>query len=160
MIYCDIGDCSLANNKCKECQYSDKCDYIWVSNIWKKNSELLTPLMPGWVKPVFKNKKIISFTGNQDFCIFNISKKTGLITIQDICVAQEARGNGICKNILNYLMLTYDTDIIAKCVKDSSAESFWSHVGKKLTEEQSKQRVVCTYLVENKDKKIKKMELF
>ena len=57
-------------------------------------------------------------------------------------------------------MQKYDRDIIAKCVKNSSAEAFWSHVGEKIGEEPSKQRSLCIYKVVNKDKKMTKMELF
>lgn len=160
MKYCQIQDCSQANNKCQQCFFLDSCDYPWVAAIWKKNSDLLTPLMPGWVKPEFKNKKIITITEASDFCIFNIPKNKDYVTIQDICVDEAARGQGISKQILTFLMSTYDRDILAKCVKDSSAESFWSHLGEKVSEEPSKQRTVCTYKVANTNKKIKKMELF
>lgn len=160
MKYCKIEDCTKANNNCNECSFSDSCDYPWVAAIWKKNSELLTPLMPGWVKPEFKAGKIISITGTSDFCIFNIPKKGDTITIQDICVDESMRGQGISKQILQELMVMYDRDIITKCVKDSSAEGFWSHIGKKIREEPSKKRTVCVYKVDNTNKQLRKQELF
>lgn len=160
MRYCNIEDCSKSNNKCKECEFSATCDYPWVAEIWKKNSDLLTPLMPGWVKPEFKNNHIMSITGKYDFCIFNVPKKADYVTIQDICIDESARGQGISKQIINYLMTNFDRDIITKCVKDSSAESFWSHVGEKISEEPSKQRYVCVYRIINKNKKAYKEELF
>lgn len=160
MIYCSIEDCSEANNKCTECRYRENCDYIWVSDIWKKNSDLLTPLIPGWVKPVFRTNHIITITKQHDFCIFNVPKRTDTITIQDICVDEHARGQGISRKILQDLMNTYDRDIIAKCVKDSSAESFWSHIGEKIGEEPSKQRTLSVYKVHNLNKKQNKLELF
>lgn len=160
MIYCEIKDCSESNNKCINCRYKDCCDFVWVSNIWKKNSELLTPLMPGWVKPEFRNNHIITITRKYDFCIFNVPKKSDTITIQDICVDSECRGKGISKQILETLMNTYDRDIIAKCVKGTSADSFWSHIGEKIGEEPGKKRILCVYKVYNTNKKIRKTELF
>lgn len=158
--FCEIADCSKAANKCKECDYQTNCDFVWVSEIWKHNSELLTPLMPGWVKPEFTNHKIVSITKNSDFCIFNVPKNKEYITIQDICIDEKARGKGISKQLLNGLMEMYDRDIIAKCVKDSSAEQFWSHLGIKIDEEQSKKRIVCSYKVCNPNKKIIRSDLW
>ena len=160
MYICKIFDCADANNKCQNCLHQKICDYCWISDIWKKNNTLLTPLMPGWVKPEFKADHVISATGKYDFCIFNIPKKGDYIIIQDICVDEEARGQGISKQLINYLMITYDRDIVVKCVKDSSAESFWAHIGTKIGEEPSKKRIVCTYKVINKNKKTYKIDLF
>ena len=39
MRFCKVCDCTEANNKCKECKYnSGECDYVWIEQIWKKNS--------------------------------------------------------------------------------------------------------------------------
>lgn len=160
MKYCKVYDCSKAENKCQNCEFKDICDFVWISEIWKKNSSLLTPLMPGWVKPEFKANHVITISGKYDFCIFNNPKKKDTITIQDICVAEEGRGQGLSKQLINNLMEAYDKDIIAKCVKGSSAESFWSHLGVKIGEEPSKQRSLSIYLVENKNKKFLKEDLF
>lgn len=160
MKYCKIEDCTKANNKCSECEFSSSCDYPWVAAIWKNNSDLLTPLMPGWVKPNFRENKIISLTGDSDFCIFNVPKKADYVTIQDICVDESARGKGISKQLIAELMQLYDRDVLVKCVKDSSAEGFWAHLGEKIGEEPSKKRVVSIYRVENKHKQFKKEELF
>lgn len=160
MRTCKIADCTSANNNCKDCNYKDSCDFPWVSDIWKKNQALLTPLMPGWVKPIFRENKIITITGTSDFCIFNVPKKSDTITIQDICIDESARGMGLSKEILNSLMSYYDRDILTKCVKDSTAEAFWSHIGEKISEEPSKQRTVCVYRVINPNKKQYKEVLF
>lgn len=162
MRYLQIPDgyCVACNNKCQECEVNTTCDFPWVSAIWKKNSKLLTPLMPGWVKPEFKNKHIVSVSGKYDWCIFNVPKKSDTITIQDICVDEEGRGQGLSKKIINGLMEEYDRDIIAKCIKGSSADSFWSHIGTKLYEEPSKQTTLCVYRVKNTNKKIDKQDLW
>ena len=157
---CVLCDCTEANNKCKECKYAEECDFPWVAELWKQNSEFLTPLMPGWVKPEFTNGKMITTGTGESWCIFNASKRKGTVTIQDICVGEKSRGKGASREILNYLMTTYDQDIIAKCVKGSSAEDFWSHLGTKIGEEPSKKRDVCVYLVKNPNKRIKKVDLF
>ena len=159
MRTCKIFDCP-ENNKCSECEYRNCCDYVWISEIWKKNSDLLTPLMPGWVKPDFKAGHIVTESGKYDFCIFNNPKKKDAITIQDICVDEAGRGQGLSRKLINGLMERYDKDIIAKCVQGSSAESFWSHLGTKISEEPSKKRTLSVYLVENKNKKMFKEDLF
>ena len=159
MRVCKIKDCP-SDNKCATCPYNDECDYVWVSNIWKKNSKLLTPLNPGWVKPDFRAGHIITESGKFDFCIFNNPKNKDTITIQDICVDEQGRGQGIAKKLLNDLMEKFDKDIIAKCIKGTSAESFWKHIGEKLYEEPSKQSILCVYKVKNKNKKQSKIELF
>ena len=160
MRICKVCDCSVAKNKCKECPYIAECDYVWVSEIWKKNAKLLTPLNPMYVKPMFRDNHIITVTGEHDFCIFNVPKRTDTITIQDICVDEGARGQGVSKKLLNGLMEKYDRDIIAKCIKGSSADSFWSHLGTKIGEEPSKQTTLCIYRVKNNNKKFDKIELF
>lgn len=159
MRVCEVYNCP-ENNKCSECAYQDKCDYVWVTKIWKANSDLLTPLMPGWVKPDFRAGHFVTESGKYDFCAFNVPKKSDTITIQDICVAEEGRGQGLSKKLLTGLMEMYDRDIIAKCVKDSSAESFWAHIGEKIGEEKSKQRMLCIYIVKNNNKRQYKEELF
>ena len=160
MIYiCKVNEC-IESNKCCDCPHNQDCDYVWVSNIWKKNQALLTPLNPGWIKPDFRSGHICSITREHDFCIFNVPKRTDTITIQDICVDEAARGQGISKKIINGLMEKYDRDIIAKCVKGSSAESFWSHIGEKIGEEPSKKRDLCIYKVLNKNRKQRKFDLF
>lgn len=160
MRFCKIYDCTEANNKCIECKYKDCCDYVWIEKIWKKNQSLLTPLIPGWVKPSFREDHIVTESGQYDFCIFNAPKKTDTVTIQDICVDEAGRGQGLSKKLIFGLAEMYDRDIIAKCVKDSSAESFWSHLGKKVGEEPSKQRELSIYRVENPKISARKVDLF
>ncbi len=129
------NECEDARRKCSECPYKDKCDMYWVSELWTKENKLnkkdslLGPLMVAWVKPDMRNGHIISFTGKYDFCCFNVPKNRDVVVIGDIYVDDEARGQGLSKKLINYLMNKYDRDIFAKCVRGSSAESFWSHVG-------------------------------
>ena len=160
MRLCTICDCTEAQNKCKECKYKDECDYFWVSKVWQKNSNLLTPLNPAWAKEPFRSGKIVTITGKYDFCIFNAPRRTDTVTIQDICVDEEGRGQGLSKKLIFGLAEKYDRDIIAKCVEGSSAESFWSHLGEKIGSEPSKQRNLSIYLVRNPKKKVRKAELF
>lgn len=160
MTTCKICDCTEAQNKCKQCKYNKECDYCWVEKVWKEGGDLLTPLMPAWVKQDMRAGKMMTITGKGDFCVIGLPKKADYVTIQDICVSADMRGQGITKQMLNELMTTYDRDILAKCVKGSSAEDFWSHLGVKINEEASKKRDVCTYFIENKHKRIKKVDLF
>lgn len=160
MRFCNVCDCTDAKNDCKTCKYKDECDYVWVTEIWKKNQKLLTPLNPGWVKPDFKNNHVVTVSGKYDFCVFNVPKKTETITINDICVDEAGRGQGLSKKLIYGLMEKYDRDIIAKCVKDSSAEDFWSHIGEKIAEEPGKQRPLSVYKVRNEKMSMRKQELF
>lgn len=157
---CSICNCAEADNKCKNCKYCNDCDYFWIQDVWKEGGDLLTPLMPAWVKEDIKKGKVLTVTGKFDFCVINIPKTSDYITIQDICVSQKARGQGVVNELFNALMTTYDRHILAKCVKGTSAESFWSHLGTKISEEQSKKRVVCTYWVNNTHKQRSKVDLF
>lgn len=104
---------------------------------------------------------MVTITGKYDFCVFNNSKKKEALTINDIAVDEEARGQGLSKKLIYGLMEEYDKDIFAKCIKDSTAESFWKHLGaEKIGEEQSKKTIVCSYVLKNKNKKQNKEELW
>lgn len=131
-------ECEEKRIKCSECPYRDNCDMFWISELWtaenKKSGKdtLLGPFNPAFTKPDIRANHIISITGKYDFCCFNNPKSKDYIVIGDIYVDEAARGQGISKKILNYLMETYDKDIFAKCVKGTSAEAFWSHLGEQL----------------------------
>ena len=120
---------------CNDCLYHTQCDYYWVSNLWLAENKkfgkdsLLGPCISSFVKPDLRAGHVLTLTGIYDFCCFNVPKTKDVVVIGDIYVDDAARGMGLSKKILNYLMKTYDRDIFAKCVRDSSAEAFWSHVG-------------------------------
>ena len=159
MRICQIKECP-PDNKCETCPHKTTCDYYWVGKIWAKNDKLLTTFNPIWAKPTFKAGQIMTITNEHDFCIFNNQKNKDAVTIYDICVDEKARGKGIAKQIINELMEKFDKDIICKCIKGTSAESFWSHIGEKLYEEPGKQVTLCIYKVVNKNKKLYKVDLF
>ena len=176
--------CERISKKCESCEYKDKCDYYWVADIWEKDNKkqgdniTLGVCLPIIVKKNMRAGFIISVTGKYDFCMFNIpvrsnSAKNNYVIISDIFVSEEVRGQHLAKKLLTYLMETYDRDIFAKCVKDSSAEKFWKHVGKQidansdsinpnhsLYEQRPGKRDLGWYVVENKNKRNIKQELF
>ena len=98
--------------------------------------------------------------------------KCDYVVISDIYVADELRGQKVATKLLTYLMEKYDRDIFAKCVVGTSAEEFWSHIGKQidanpdlpdghsLYEQRPGKRDLGWYVVENKNKKQNKVELF
>ena len=93
--------------------------------------------------------------------IIHNAKKKDTVTINDIAVDEEARGQGLSKQLIYGIMELSDKDVFAKCIKDSSAESFWKHLGaEKLGEEQSKKTIVCSYILRNKNKKQDKEDLW
>lgn len=132
------SQCEDARRKCSECPYKDDCDCLWISELWTKENKLnkkdslLGPFNPAFFKPDMRANHVISVTGKYDFCCFNVPKTKDVVVIGDIYVDDEARGQGISKKLINYLMETYDRDIFAKCVRGTSAEQFWSHIGKQV----------------------------
>lgn len=131
----DRALCEDARLKCADCPNNSKCDCYWVSNLWIaenkefKKDTLLGPFNPAFVKPDFRANHVISVSGKYDFCCFNVPKKKDIIVIGDLYVDKELRGQGISKIIFTYLINTYNRDIFAKCVRGTSAEDFWKHIG-------------------------------
>lgn len=182
MITCKIpvsrSDCEDKRIKCIDCIHKDQCDYFWISQLWEKENKLLGkdsllgPLNPAFVKPDVRANKVISVTGQYDFCCFNVPKSKDVIVISDIYVDEKVRGQHISSQLLQYLMEKYDRDIFAKCVRGTSAEQYWAHIGEQLDanvdnvlindkyEHRSGKRDLSWYLVKNKNKKQDKLILF
>ncbi len=169
-------DCEDARRKCSECPFKDSCDCYWVSELWQaenklfKKDTLLGPFNPAFVKPDFRAGKVLTFTGKYDFCCFNVPKNKDVVVIGDIYVDEKARGQGLSRKILDYLMTTYDRDIFAKCVRGTAAEKFWSHIGIQVDanegrgpdfyEHREGKRDLGWYIVKNLDKKQSKEDLW
>lgn len=161
---------------CSDCPHCESCDMSWVSELWINENKLngkdslLGPFLPGWVKPDMRSGHIISVTGKLDFCCFNVPKLKDAVTIGDIYVDEKARGQGISKKLIKYLMDTYDRDIFAKCVRGTSAEKFWAHLGTQIDANDGKgpdfyqhrdgKRDLGWYRVINENKTSYKEELF
>lgn len=162
---------------CIDCPYHEQCDFYWVADLWSKENKqfgkdsLLGPFNPAFVKPDFRVNHVITIdNGHDNFCCFNNPKTKDYVVIGDIYVDESARGKGISKQIIDYLMATYDKDIFAKCVRGTSAEQFWSHIGIQIDANEGKgpdfyehregKRDLGWYIVENKNKKQLKEELW
>lgn len=172
------GECEDRKMNCDDCSYKDVCDYCWIMKLWQNENKvmgkdsLLGPADPRIIKPDLRKGNCITITGKYDFCFFNVSKRKDIITIYDIYVDEAARGQGISKKLLKYLMQKYDRDIFAKCVRGTTAEDFWRHVGVQVDanagdphphdfyEHRPGKRDLGWYLVENKNKKAAKEELW
>ena len=175
--------CERISKKCATCPCKDKCDYPWVHDIWDNavakegENATLSPCIPIVLKSQIRKKHIISITSEKDFCMFYIPvlpgcKQTGYVVVSDIFVSEDARGQHLATRLLNYLMEKYDRDIFAKCVRDSSAEEFWKHVGEQLDanidipeehsmyEQKPGKRDLGWYTIRNKNKKNSKEALF
>ena len=170
--------CEDERKKCSECMYKDTCDYFWISNLWANENKLngkdtlLGPLNPAFLKPDFRAGHVLTMTGKYDFCCFNVPKTKNVVVIGDIYVDDCLRGQGVAKKILDYLMNKYDRDIFAKCVRGTSAESFWSHIGTQINanldnpnaedmyEHRPGKRDLGWYKVENKNKEYIEEDLF
>ena len=171
-------DCEEKKYKCKECPHRANCDYAWIIDLWETENKvmgkdtLLGPADPRSLKPDMRKHHFITISGKYDFCRFNVSKKKDMIVIYDIYVDERARGQGLSRKLLNYLMEKYDRDIFAKCVRGTSAEDFWRHIGKQVDANQGKpephdmyehregKRDLGWYIVENKNKRSVKEELW
>lgn len=172
----DRDKCEDLRIKCSECSYKENCDMAWISELWQaenklmKANSLLGPFNPSFTKPDMRANHILSMTGKYDFCCFNVPKTKDVVVIGDIYVDEKARGQHISTDIIKYLMDKYDRDIFAKCVRDTSAESFWSHIGEQIDanngagpdfyEHRPNKRDLGWYLVKNKNKKQIKFDLF
>ena len=172
------SECEDLRIQCDNCKNNQICDYYWVSKLWIKENKingkdtLLGPFNPSFIKPDFRANHVLTLTGKYDFCCFNVPKSKDVVIIGDIYVDDEARGNGLSKKILEYLMITYDRDIFAKCVRNSSAESFWKHVGNQIDanidnpnirdmyEHRAGKRDLGWYRVTNCSKKEDKLDLW
>lgn len=172
------NECEDLKQKCCECKYKDICDYNWIFNLWAAENKkfgkdsLLGPANPMTIKPDFRNGHVLTLTGKYDFCCFNVPKTKDVVVIGDIYVDDEARGLGLSRKIINYLMETYDRDIFAKCVRGTSAEEFWKHIGTQVDaniddimphdmyQHRPNKRDLGWYRVENKNKKSNKEELW
>ena len=172
------SECEEMRRKCSECPHNENCDMYWISELWTAENKkfgkdsLLGPYNPAFTKPDIRNDHIISITGKYDFCCFNVPRSKDVVVIGDIYVDEQARGQKISKQILDYLMTTYDRDIFAKCVRGTSAEDFWRHIGKQVDanagtlqehdmyEHRPGKRDLGWYRVENKNKKQDKINLF
>lgn len=172
------AECEDLRLKCSECPNKDNCDTLWISELWTKENKLngknslLGPYNPSFFKPDMRAGHVLTMTGKYDFCCFNVPKTKDVIVIGDIYVDDEARGLGLSKKIINYLMEKYDRDIFAKCVRGSSAESFWAHIGQQVNanidnpnaedmyEHREGKRDLGWYRVENKNKQAVKEDLW
>lgn len=175
--------CERISKKCETCEHKDKCDYYWVHNIWgndvnkQRDDSTLSPCIPIVLKSQIRKGHIISITKDKDFCMFYVPvlpgcKQTGYVVISDIFVSEEARGQHLATKLLTHLMEKYDRDIFAKCVKGSTAEDFWKHIGEQidanigmpdghsLYEQRPGKRALGWYIIRNKNKKNIKTELF
>lgn len=177
MITCKMYDeCNNVNNKCEKCKYKNVCDFNWINALWIAENKrfgkesLLGPALPICIKTDLKKQHIISITGKYDFCCFNAPRSKDVVVVGDIYVDEAARGQGISKRLIQYLMETYDRDIFAKCVRGTSAEEFWKHMGTQVDandgrgpdmyEHREGKRDLGWYRVENKNKKIIKEDLW
>lgn len=166
----NIENCAKSVLECRECQFHSNCDYVWIDELWKKYNELLSPPFPIVIKTALEKGRMITLTGEKDFCMFSVPIKKPFVVINDICVDESLRGQGTATKLLKFLMGYFDKDIFAKCKADTGAEKFWSKVGKRIPATSGKveegyeivgnNSKMAWYLVENINKKSFKEELF
>lgn len=133
-------------------------DFEAIYSIAKKNSELLGPINPIEIRIGIVDKRvIISYTTDipvKGFCLFTILKRRPELTVNQICVSSEYRSEKLASCMLQYLKQKYGRDIKTTCIKDSSAEAFWSRVATKYAESPGKKRELSKYIIKVKGGKL------
>lgn len=156
-------DCLACSNKCANCKIKDKCDFEFVYKLHGKNSDLLGPCMPASLKESFRNNEVIIAEDNLGFCEFHVCKRDKHVTVYHICTTEHARGKGVAKSFLNFLMDTYKMPIQAVCITNSASEKFWSKVAVKIASKVSRKGTdLSVYYIGDipESQNMKKEELF
>ena len=124
-----------------------------------KNSKLLGPSNPAEIRDAIAKESLLVVSHEDKivaFCLYNILKKSDMITVSQICVDDNYRGNKLASKMLDHILDTYKRNIKTTCVEDSTAELFWSKVAEKYEELPGKKRPICRYRIE----KFKSRRLF
>lgn len=126
-------------------------DFDFIYQLSSKNTDLLGFTHPMEIRQAISDHKCIiaEVDGKQaGFCLFNPLKKVpNMITVQVMCVDPNFRGQGIGTNMVRFLQNTFNRHIKCTCVKDSTAEIFWSRLGEKYEESAGKKRAICKYII-------------
>lgn len=126
-------------------------DFEAIYSIAKKNSELLGPINPMEIREGIVDKRVIVlYTTDisvKGFCLFRVLKRRSELVVHQICVSSEYRGEKLASCMLQYLKQKYGRDIKTTCIKDSSAEAFWSRVAIKYAESPGKKRELSKYII-------------
>lgn len=132
-------------------EYSKPEDFDLIYQIYGKNTDLLGRPFPAALREQINKNEMLKVIDEDNeligFCNFHRLVIDNRITVYEICVTDKARGKGAGKAMINFLLETYKVPIRAKCVKDSTAELFWSKVGKLIRNEQGKKRELAVYQV-------------
>lgn len=131
-------------------EYAKPFDFDIIYKIYGKNTDLLGPPFPAAIREALLKNEILKVVENDTlvgFCNFHKLKDDSQVTVYEICVDDTARGKGYGRLMINFLYEKYKTPIVAKCVKSSTAEVFWSKVGKLLRYEAGKKRELAVYQV-------------
>ena len=94
-----------------------------------KNSKLLGPSNPAEIRDAIANESLLVVSHEDKivaFCLYNVLKRSDMITVSQICVDDNYRGNKLASKMLDHILDTYKRNIKTTCVKDSTAELFWS----------------------------------
>lgn len=131
-------------------EYAKPFDFDAIYKIYGKNTDLLGPPFPAAIREALLKNEILKVMENDilvGFCNFHKLKDDSQVTVYEICVHEIARGKGYGRQMINHLYDKFKIPIVAKCVKDSTAEIFWSKVGKLLRYEAGKKRELAVYQV-------------
>lgn len=131
-------------------RYGAEEDFDFIYEIIKKNISNLGYVMPPVIRERISSKMCVVFE-DKGFCLFNVLKRTNQITVSEIAVDSDYRGQGIAQQMLDFIREKHPERFIkAKCVKGTTAETFWNHVADKVGEEEGRKRSLCVYIMEPK----------
>lgn len=130
--------------------YAKPFDFDIIYKIYGKNTDLLGPPFPAAIREALLKNEVLKVIDNNvlvGFCNFHKLKDDSQVTVYEICVDESARGKGYGKEMVQYLYDKFKIPIVAKCVKDSTAEAFWKKVGILKRYEKGKKRELAVYQV-------------
>ena len=125
-------------------------DFDNIYSLYNKESRAVGPVMPFAIRERISLSECIVAEDDGKFvgvCNFHLLKKQERSTVYEIAVCEEARIKGVAKALVHHVLELYKRPVTAKCIKGSTAEKFWSSIGKYVSEEESRKQKVCVYQV-------------
>lgn len=132
-------------------QYATIDDFEDVYSLYNNCSKLIGPAVPHAIKERIANKECLIVRNDagalMGACNFHVLRKEERTSIYEVAVWKEHRRLGVAKNLVYYIRDAYKRPVVAKCIKDSPSELFWSTIGVKLREEEGRKQPVSVYQV-------------
>lgn len=129
---------------------AETTDFDNIYALYNKESDLVGPVMPLSIRERISERECVVAEEDGVFvgvCNYHLLKREEKLTVYEIAVCREARGKGVAKTIINYLLDTYKRPITAKCITGSPSEKFWSSIGTFLKHDAGRKQMLSIYVV-------------